>query len=46
MWVRFSRVKHIFQPTFLIEGLGKTVQTIAILAHLREQGIKGPHLVT
>lgn len=26
-------------------GLGKTVQVISFLAHLREQGCKGPHLI-
>ncbi|TRY86529.1 hypothetical protein DNTS_010147 [Danionella cerebrum] len=27
-------------------GLGKTIQAIAFLAHLYENGIKGPHLIT
>ncbi|BEJ12769.1 hypothetical protein CspHIS471_0212290 [Cutaneotrichosporon sp. HIS471] len=26
-------------------GLGKTIQVIAFLAHLKEHGIKGPHLI-
>ena len=30
---------------FLFQGLGKTVQTIAFLALLLEQGEKGPHVV-
>ena len=30
----------------LIEGLGKTLQTISLLAYLREaRGVKGPHIV-
>ena len=26
-------------------GLGKTIQVIAFLAHLKERGIKGPHMI-
>ena len=27
------------------QGLGKTVQTVAFLTHLLEQGEKGPHII-
>ena len=29
----------------VLQGLGKTVQAIAFLAHLIEEGEEGPHLV-
>ena len=32
-------------PLVLFQGLGKTVQTIAFLTHLLEQGVKGPHII-
>ena len=31
--------------SFVISGLGKTIQVIALVAHLRTQNIKGPYLV-
>ncbi len=37
-----------YQPKLyfsLIQGLGKTIQTIAFLTHLLEEGDKGPHLI-
>jgi len=33
------------QSSFHPVGLGKTVQVIAFLAHLKENGAKGPHLI-
>lgn len=30
----------------VLQGLGKTIQTISFLAHLYQNGIKGPHLIT
>lgn len=32
-------------PSFLLQGLGKTIQVIAFLAYLKEQNIRGPHIV-
>jgi hypothetical protein len=46
-WVRdaLSLGKTISLSSELGAGLGKTVQVISFLAHLKEKGNKGPHLV-
>ena len=36
---------HYNIHTCLLQGLGKTIQTIAFLAHLLENGDPGPHLI-
>lgn len=33
-------------PYFSSQGLGKTIQAIAFLAQLYQNGIEGPHLIT
>jgi hypothetical protein len=38
-WVRGN------PPASLTSGLGKTIQVIAFLAHLKEKKIKGPHMI-
>ena len=32
-------------PPRYLQGLGKTVQTVAFLTHLLENGVKGPHII-
>ena len=32
-------------PLRYLKGLGKTVQTVAFLTHLLENGVKGPHII-
>lgn len=33
-------------PSFPSQGLGKTIQAIAFLSQLYQNGIEGPHLIT
>lgn len=35
-----------FFPAFSFQGLGKTIQAIAFLSQLYQNGIEGPHLIT
>lgn len=35
-----------FLPSFPSQGLGKTIQAIAFLSQLYQNGIEGPHLIT
>jgi SWI/SNF-related matrix-associated actin-dependent regulator 1 of chromatin subfamily A len=37
--------KGIKCMVFILQGLGKTIQTIAFLAHLLEEGHTGPHVI-
>lgn len=42
------RCVHVFIQslfTIFVQGLGKTIQTIAFIAHLLEEGETGPHVV-
>lgn len=38
-------LKLVF-PSFPSQGLGKTIQAIAFLSQLYQNGIEGPHLIT
>ena len=41
-----TRTSYVLQEVCIIlQGLGKTIQTISFLAHLLEEGEPGPHVI-
>ncbi len=43
--IKLNHNKYLKYFINLFQGLGKTVQAIAFLAHLSETGERGPHLI-